>query len=209
MSGSTTNFVKLENLQLGIERFQRRWPMEADFHNAFYQRLLEATYAGITTNLWANLVDTLALWKAIRPRSKADIWTRGCQRLPDLQRERTTILDRHSGHTLDLSVATWGEVEALFTVAMWIKDVASPVFASKLCHFLLSDTFPVADRAMIGIHATTYQAYWLRCQDGWVRCEQKDILKRELQQVMSTVAIANYPWSAKITELCAMGAYTE
>ena len=156
MSGGkmTTNFVNLDNLRSGIGRFQRRWPMEADFHNAFYQRLREATYAGITTNLWANLVDTLAAWKAIRPRSKAEIWTRGGQRLPDLQRERTTILDQHNGHAPDLLVATWGEVEPLFTVAVWIKDVASPVFASKLCHFLLSDTFPVADRAMIGIHAT-------------------------------------------------------
>src|SRR5438046_4328353 len=109
-----SNFVNLENLRSGIDEFRSQWPTETDFHNAFYYRL--ASYTDIARH-WTALVDDLWDWKAIRPQSKAEILEGGRQRLVELQNERTKILQRYNRHELDLSVAGWGDIESLFTLA--------------------------------------------------------------------------------------------
>ena len=88
---------------------------------------------------------------------------------------------------------------------MEVKGVGSPVFASKLCHFILPSAFPVVDGEAVQGSAIPYVDYWERCRACWTGCREKRELRAELRDRMSSEPIVSYPWSTKITELCWIG----
>jgi hypothetical protein len=99
----------------------------------------------------------------------------------------------------------WEDLESLYRIAFDIKGVNSPVFGSKLCHFLLPDAFPVYDRDVIRFAARDYEDYWRFCKTQWMSCETKKELKDLLSREIGLDVAPRYPFTTKVTELCIIG----
>jgi hypothetical protein len=206
--------LNAKNLQKGIKIWHKTtWP--SDFHNQFYQELHRRKQSGLNTAWWSPTVDNLWRWKAIRPLPKAPILSRGLASLPRLQAEYTRIQSTLGNQVPSLSNLAWNDVCGLYQLAYQIKNANSPVFGSKLCHFLMPDAFPVMDKGIIdkvkaiGINTGSYQHYWGFCRAQWVGCTAQAHLVGMLQQEIRNAAgpniYAHYPYAAKITELCISG----
>lgn len=197
--------VNSENLCSGILFWLNtltRWP--ADFHNQLYSYLHQRKAQELSEEWWAAIVDVLWNWRAIRPKSKGFIYERGKGCLHDLEQEYQLILQANGMHELDLSEISWQQASGLFTLSTSIKGVKSPVFASKLCHFLLPNCFPVIDHAVIGVRHS-YPDYWCFCQSLWAACTEKHELIQQLRAAIGEPVVSHYPYATKIVELCLIG----
>lgn len=201
------DFVTLTNLRAGIAEFRRRWPGESDFHNGLYAELETLRQAGRLT--WGRMVAELSAWKALRTpipgRDKYWYLEHGEQPFGKMLVMAKEIRAAHEGQDPDLLETTPGELMPLFETARAIKGADSPMFASKLCHFLMPRAFPIADQAVLGIGTEDYWHYWQRCADGWRGSAEREALRAELRRAMGVTPIPSYPWAAKITELCQIG----
>lgn len=204
---ATRGIVTLTNLRAGIDEFRRRWPGESDFHNGLYAELEARRQAGRLT--WDRMVAELSAWKALRTpipgHDKYWYLQHGEQAFDRMLVVANGIRAAHGGQDPDLLETTLGELMALFETARAIKGTSSPMFASKLCHFLMSRAFPVADQAALGIGTEDYWHYWQRCADGWRASVEREVLRAQLRQAMGVTPCPCYPWAAKITELCQIG----
>ncbi len=196
--------VSLEHLSAGIRswRARPRWP--SDFHNGFYRQLQETLQSGMDETCWGRLVGWLSGWRAIRPLSKEEVFARGRGRLYHLS-SAFQAAKAAMGQAPNLATASWGDAWPLFRVAHGIKSVDSPVFGSKLCHFLFPNVFPVIDRDAVGLGWSTYEEYWRHCRREWTECEQKLSLVETLRQEIGPAVMPSYPFETKITELCLIG----
>ncbi len=195
------------NLEAGINVWRRRkW--DDDFHNCLYKKLMQLKSGGLDRNWWHGIVDELSIWKAIRPLPKADIYLRGIDYLGQFQVEYDRILRVTNKHEPEMTTISWETLSSLYTVASSIKNVSSPVFGSKLCHFLLPNAFPVIDNEAIGLNRT-YADYWDYCKTQWVNCGEKqeliNNLRQKIQEKVQGKVVEYYPWSTKLTELCIIG----
>ena len=199
------NLLTTTNLQAGI----RLWHWDRDFHNEYYQQLSRWKQNGLNEAWWWQIVDELAKWKATRGQTKHQIGVRGVERLKRLQAPYNQIIGSTAGRPLNLTTATWQPLEELYSVAFDIKHIDSPVFGSKLCHFILPNAFPVFDHAVIGdslrsigVHIHTYEEYWRFCKAQWTECSEQEALRQEMQLAIGKAVHADYPYSTKVTELC-------
>ncbi|MDD1649643.1 MAG: hypothetical protein LUO80_04535 [Methylococcaceae bacterium] len=204
-------FATKDTLRAGIEVWHSRpdWPQ--DFHNSLYRELAVLKAKGILM-FWNRALEELSAWRAIRPKTKEFIDQQGRERLEQMASARTAVLAAYGGADPDLSLASWNALEDLYRIAVEIKGASSPVFASKLCHFLMPDSYIVIDGEVVGWSPgdpiKVYQSYWTRCQEAWHDCTERARLRDQLASTMTGQAIASYPWSTKITELCYVGAKT-
>jgi len=206
-----TNVLNNKNLQKGIDLwYTTTWPR--DFHNKFYQDLQLRKQHGLNTAWWEPTVDDLWRWKAIRPLKKRIVLARGQNSLQHLQREYARVQGILGNRTPSLSNLDWKDVANLYHIASRIKDVNSPVFGSKLCHFIIPDAFPVMDSNIIekfeevtGVNAHSYQEYWQFCKSQWVSCVARAQLVLMMQEAIGPNIFLHYPYVAKITELCLSG----
>jgi hypothetical protein len=99
---------------------------------------------------------------------------------------------------------TWRDVFPLFKVAAEIKPVKndSPVFPSKLCHFLCPSIFPVFDNTLVKTGKIKYREYWTEFKNQWEKAPEKGALIQELKRHISEAPCDHYPWPTKIFELC-------
>jgi hypothetical protein len=201
------NILTQANLDAGIQVWLKlKWP--CDFHNQRYKDLEQFMVKGLNGEWWQKIVDVLCEWKAIRPLSKAAIYQRGLGYLNQLCTEYNRILLVKQEQELDLGTASWDMLSGLYIVASSIKNVSSPVFGSKLCHFIIPNAFPVIDNYVIGIGKIVYQDYWSFCSTQWRSCDfEQGLIQRLRQEIVDEVA-EHYPWSTKITELCIIGSRT-
>ena len=195
-------FVTKANLQAGIGGWKKEWP--ADFHNRLYSELLQLRQNGLDSKWWQEIVDVLSDWKAMRPKSKEWINERGLERLTQLNEQYNLILMGNDNREPDLAAVDWEQLVALFNSAASIKNVASPVFGSKLCHFIFPSAFPVVDREFVGIRGG-YEVHWFCCKAHWIECEEKEELMEILKRAINPPILPGYPWATKITELCLIG----
>ena len=144
------------------------------------------------------------MWKAIRPGTKDSTRERGLEHLVQLNEDYFGLSERTKGSDRDLSTATWEHLSGLFDTAVSIKGVTSPVFASKLCHFIFPNAFPVADRAAFGV-AGNREGCWACWKDLWLECRARQELTEILRSVIGEPVTPGYPWATKITELCLVG----
>jgi hypothetical protein len=203
-----TSVVTMANLKAGIAEFKQHWPGEADFHNRLYRELLSRRNAGQLT--WGRVVDELSAWGALRSsvpgRDKEWYLARGAEPFRRILGMVAKIQQAQAGRDPELTETTPEELQELFAVAVNIKGASSPMFASKLCHFVMPTAFPIADQAVLGISTIEeYWQYWRRCAEGWRASGEKEALKAELRDAMSSAPFAGYPWAAKIAELCHIG----
>jgi len=105
---------------------------------------------------------------------------------------------------------TWVEVGPLFDLCFQIKpggsNRGSPVFASKMCHFLFPRVFPVMDNLATGIFE--YEFYWRGMKDEWYRFPEKSEAETRLTAAMETNGKAIhdlFPFETKIIELSHIG----
>ena len=101
----------------------------------------------------------------------------------------------------------------LYYVASQIKNVNSPVFGSKLCHFIVPDAFPVIDskiikkgKKAIGASALSYEDYWRFCKSQWGGCSAQTQSVQTMRAAIGSNIFIHYPYAVKITELCIRGA---
>jgi len=108
--------------------------------------------------------------------------------------------------TVGLSDVQWSDISEIITISNAIKNSSTPMFGSKMCHFLLPNLFPIYD-SQIGesIGTSNYVEYWMICRQGWKDCTKKRIFKNILANEIGKNIISNYPWATKITELCCVG----
>jgi hypothetical protein len=203
--------VTMDNLKAGIAEFKRRWPGESDFNNRLYGEFGALRNSGHLK--WGRLVDELSAWKALRtsrPGYTKDWYlARGEEPCRHMLLLASQIRSAHSGRDPDITETGPEELREMFGIAVGIKGAASPVFASKLCHFLMPSAFPVADQDMLGISTIDgYWQYWLRCALDWRASKEKEALKAQLHTAMSETPFPGYPWAVKIAELCHSGART-
>jgi hypothetical protein len=113
-----------------------------------------------------------------------------------------------STHEPTIEDVRWEDLVSLFEIAFWIKwperRIASPVFASKLCHFIFPNVFPVVDNEATGYF--DYEFLWRGMKDEWLRFPNRDEAKAVLLKAMeNTSKYELYPIETRIIELCHIG----
>jgi hypothetical protein len=197
--------INLDNLRVGLSWFRERWGK--DLLNADYHVIYDARSGGVTEQWWTTTVDRLSKWRAYRgrnlPNTKVAITEAGLQRLCTIAGH---FSDLASISTNEPSIADldWERVGPLFALACSIKP-GSPVFPSKLCHFLFPKLFTVMDTVATGIFE--YEFYWRGMKDEWYRFDEKaeaiDILTRMMES--DRPLHPRYPVETKIMELSHIG----
>jgi len=191
------------NLEAGITYWRNtktKW--EPDFHNAYYEKFNNRQCTGLNEEWWEWMVHELRLWQASRPKTDAYFRERGRERLNKLQSARDRIFCAIEPQRPGLENTNWTLLSELYFCAKSIKNVDSPVFASKLCHFIIPNAFPIIDGEAIGFQNNDYARYWDFCQRQWLHCQAKEKLQSRLRMLIGQQAVDCYPWSTKLTELC-------
>lgn len=193
------------------ELTKRKWP--CDFHSAFYGDLRAIHERGMFTPAWwAEIIFHLRKWNALRTSTggltNAEVQKRAIRASKKLRAELARL---HGIKDIADSDATWNKCQPFFTVAFGIKQTTtnSPVFASKLCHFVAPRIFPVIDNEIMG-GTPDYGEYWQYIRGRWLatpkaaRREMDDYLRKQIKNAGGT-AIKEYPFPCKIAELCLIG----
>jgi hypothetical protein len=156
---------------------------------------------------WTCFLSELTKWKATRGRGKTKeyLTQRASARFEALGRAWSTACAPYADS--DISTVRWDQVAALPATAAEIKDVRSPVFTSKFCHFLLPQVYPVVDNRAMGNRFPTYRAYFESVQGEWSSTpeETRALLVAELDGLIGSDKILRYPATNKLVELCLIG----
>lgn len=200
--------LSVENLKRGMEWWCRsKWT--ADYLNHDYYTLYQDRAGGLTEQWLLLTVDRLAKWRALRsrkpPNTKLQFRELLMARLPLLQTEYKRILslscDEPSVNTL-----SWRDINNLYEILAEVKN-RSPVFASKLGHFIFPKVFTVMDN--LGTEVMAYDYYWQGMVNEWSLFADKttciELLKIEIKGNSTVPPHENYPYETKIMELCHIG----
>jgi hypothetical protein len=196
--------LSVDELNAGTRYWEgTSWPK--DLHNAFYVAMAEQNpHGNFNDDWWHGFLPHLASWRATRPRTLAFLTERARDRFSELQATWRTDCEPLVG--IDAPEVPWGRVASFASVVAEIKDVTSPVFTSKFCHFLLPQVFPVVDNAAMGNRFRTYQAYFEFASEEWagtpvpVRTELCAVLRARVPGMAPS-----YPVRTKVIELCLIG----
>lgn len=195
----------LQEFDAGVAYWRTtRWP--ADFHNDFYRRMKDLNPNGnFNTPWWIGFLKELGRWRATRGRTHQYLTTRAQARFASLGQAWSTgcapNLDK------DISGVTWEQVAAFADTVAEIKNVRSPVFTSKFCHFLLPQVFPVVDNRAMGNPFRIYKSYFEFVQREWSETQEatRSALCARLDRLIGPERIPTYPTVNKVAELCLIG----
>jgi hypothetical protein len=197
--------ISVDNLRVGLSWFGERWG--EDILNALYYEIYEVRSEGATERWWTATVDRLGQWHAYRgrtkPNRKDEIKARGLQCLAAIA-ERFAKVANSSTAEPSIADLHWEDAAPLFALASGIKS-SSPVFPSKLCHFLFPNLFPPMDNEVIGV--LDYEFYWRGMKDELCRFEKKVEARNVITEVIKSDRPIHllYPFETKIIELSHMG----
>ena len=204
--------ISLQNLQDGIvwwKEVKPKWG--SDMGNTAYDSIYSERTAGLTEEWWTATVDLLSTWRAIRGpngiNSKSKVKEAGLTVLHKMAEQYSRIRSL-STHEPTIEDVRWEDLVSLFEIAFWIKwperRIASPVFASKLCHFIFPNVFPVVDNEATGYF--DYEFLWRGMKDEWLRFPNRDEAKAVLLGAMENTSKHElYPIETRIIELCHIG----
>lgn len=200
------NILTTTNLVAGIVKWKKKNKWDRDFHNNLYKELRLLKANGLNGKWWAGVIDHLSSWRAIRPYPKLEIYERGKGYLGELQKKYLTVLELTRNEEPDNEITSWETLSGLFRIAAKIKYTMpfSPVFASKLCHFIFPGAYSVVDSDFVGINRD-YKQHWVFCSTQWNDCRVQQELISVLHSEIRGEVFEYYPWSTKITELCIAG----
>jgi hypothetical protein len=197
-------------------RWWKRAGWEGDFLNLEYGAIYGSRSEGLTANWWEKTVDRLWKWGAIRSpigpnNTKESIRIAGNAQFTELSEAFRKIRMASRRQEPLIADLEWEQISDLFWLAHQMKNGdnshASPVFASKLCHFTFPRLFPVMDNTGTGIWE--FEFFWRGMKEEWLRFQHKkdaiQVLRREIE--ISSPPHALYPFETKIIELCQIGSY--
>lgn len=197
--------LTVEELKAGIAYWRKAdWPQ--DLHNDFYPRMADANPNGVFNQEWWDpFLNVLSQWIATRPRSHTDLTERAQARFQLLSDTWVESIAPHLNN--DIGELEWQQIAAFPTLVAEIKDVSSPVFASKFCHFLAPAIFPVIDNEAMGNPFPTYEAYFTTGRTLWVDTDPatQETLVSTLTREIGEPLCAGYPLKTKLIELCLTG----
>ena len=203
------------HLLTGMEWFQTKTNWGDVFHNDLYSKLRKLSENGINEEWWRNIVNHLWDWRAIRPFPKKIIQERGSSLLPQIEKEYNRVIATE-GREPELGEVQWDALAPLYQICASIKPTKnpSPVFGSKLAHFLIPTAFPVFDRQAVGGFEKypDYGAYWNACREAWIstppetRAVLTETLRERIERTGGGVVPDYYPFATKSVELCIIGA---
>ena len=200
--------ITFYNLKAGLQWWSNnRWP--ADMLNADYYDIYAERSSVGTGTWWTATLNRLGKWRAIRPKSKSYIQSRGQDRLSAIARWYSNVRGTSATEPC-IADMEWEDVAPLFALAYGIKRDKSPVFASKMCHFMFPKLFLVLDNKATGIFE--YEFCWRGLKDEWSRFTKKSGACSLVAQVIASGKAASakpihpdYPYETKIMELCLIG----
>lgn len=198
--------LTLTYFKTGVSWWQTRTKWPRDFHNAVYHELYDLRRNGLSGLWWEKTVDRLAVWQATRPFTKLEISQRGFRSLAELRRLYIDVCS-HSESEPAFSTTSWDQVGALYHLLSMIKKSHTPVFPSKLGHFIFPRLFIIVDHKATG--TTDYEDLWRETQAAWIvfygQEEAKNILTKEIAKHSVRQVHTHYPFETKIIELCNIG----
>ena len=198
---------QLNELNQGIAYWRRRpnWPQ--DFHNDFYRCIGTEiqNYGLFNQQWWDAFLPRLRQWRATRPKSSAYLTARVKDCFNALNNSWNQNIVPVIGQ--DIEAVEWQNIAPFVRLVAEIKNVESPVFSSKLCHFLAPHIFPVVDNAAVGNHFDSYETYFNAVRTEW--CETDNYTKGKLTDLITNKIgykmLPNYPVKCKVIELCLIG----
>ena len=110
----------------------------------------------------------------------------------------------------DIAELEWHQIAAFPLLVKEIKNVPSPTFTAKCCHFLAPRIFPVVDNDAVGSPSVTYEAYFKMSREEWLRTDpaiQAGLiasLTNEVQK-LGRPLFRGYPMKCKVIELYFIG----
>jgi hypothetical protein len=199
--------LTVQEFHVGVT-YWRTTPWPPDFHNNFYGRMAESNPNGNFDKLWWHVfLKELKSWRATRGKGKTDeyLTARAQARFAALGRAWSTGCVPSLNN--DISDVRWDQVAAFPETVAQIKDVRSPVFTSKFCHFLLPQIFPVVDNRAMGNRFPTYESYFKFVQTEWSSTSEvtRALLGAILDGLIGAGKISMYPTTNKLVELCLIG----
>jgi hypothetical protein len=197
--------LTIEQLEQGV-KYWRGTKWRQDFHNAFYEHLTAIHPNGVFNQAWwERVLPILRAWRATRPRGGAFLTPRAHARFEALGEAWAQAVAPHIED--DIQGLEWRQIAAFPTLVGEIKNVASPVFSSELCHFLAPRIFPVVDNAAMGNPFPTYEAYFTAGRAEWLDTDVAtqnrlvDLLTKEVGHAL----FKGFPVKCKLIELCMIG----
>ena len=139
-------------------------------------------------------------------KHKGEIFARGLKRLRTIDKHYRHIKRRAGNREPSLENTSWEDIAQLFDVLCQIKGSKSPVFASKLGHFIFPRVFIVVDNEATAVFP--YEFMWTGLQTAWRNFKQKarakKMLERKILKYTSKIH-ENYPFETKIAEMWLIG----
>jgi len=198
--------LTIAELEHGITYWLTETSWDRDFHLAFYQMMAEVNPNGAFDDVWwATFLPILRAWRATRPRGSAFLSVRTQERVGALTQAWARAVEPNVAK--DIETVEWSSVSAFPEVVTEIKDVRSPVFTSKFCHFLVPRIFPLVDGAAMGNPYPTYEACFLAYQGEWATTPEpvRETLVARLARRIGSPAFGVFPFKNKVVELCMIG----
>ena len=198
--------ISLNNLRKGLNWRINNWAEDVDIRNTQYNDIYKDRSNGVTDNWWNVTVKRLGKWRANRPYSNSQIRKKGEKQLERIKKQYKRLISAKEPCITNLQ---WLDIDQLFSIAFAIKPTKSrtPVFASKMCHFLFPKLFIVMDRTATGVE--NYELYWRGLKDAWNAFNEKEqaqkILINAIQHRRNLPIHPEYPVETTIMEICAIG----
>jgi hypothetical protein len=194
--------ITLDNLRRGLEHHNKMWPNDVDVRNTIYEDIYNVRAQGVTHRWWDVTVERLSKWGANRGRKKEWIRERGIRQLGQIRKLYEKLIT--IGEEPCITNLYWSDIQQLFNIASSIKQTKSPVFASKMCHFLFPKLFIVIDNKATGVGH--YELIWRGLKDAWSEFQQKEeskvILFSAIKNGKNILIYPNYPVETTIMEIC-------
>ncbi|GAA5266111.1 hypothetical protein ACOSOMT5_P2538 [Acidiphilium sp. MT5] len=207
--------LKIAELESGI-RFWRKTKWPQDFHEYFYKHELPPALNRTSFEVWwGRILPILTRWKATRPKSSDDL-TRNARDLFPTLRIAYNAYNEKIFLKNDIAEVDWDEIAEFTSIVYSIKKVNSPVFTSKLCHFISPCIFPVVDNKSMGNPFQSYEEYFKYCKNLWANTVPetqneligiltKNIVDGRCAKIRELTVSDNFPIKCKLIELCIIG----
>lgn len=199
--------LTVAEFERGVAYWRGKPSWDQDFHNAFYKAMAAANPCGVFDDAWWDgFLPVLKAWVATRPRGGEFLTPRAQARFAKMSHVwAAAVAPNLAG---DIESLRWPDIAAFPAIVAEIKDVDSPVFASKFCHFLAPRVFPLVDNEAMGGKYLTYEACWVAYKREWLTTTVsglRDELVARLADLVGPSPAADYPFKNKVVELCLIG----
>nr|WP_296075683.1 hypothetical protein [uncultured Actinoplanes sp.] len=203
--------IDMREFTAGVTWWRTKTDWPADFHNRDYPVMAAENPNGrFDAVWWANVQPRLTRWNAFRPAPRSVVAANVAAQADALAQAWKSSCEPHRDADISAPEVTWEAVRAFPDVVATLKPTRSPVFTSKLCHFLLPKVFPVIDGLAVGGLSFTYERYFNVVKGSW-EATDPDTRKALIAEMTRLVEQLDrpleptFPLVTKIVELALIG----